>query len=112
MSGGIQPAVIRLPSRRRRRETPPNQPSLIALEAELRTIEIAIGALAARKKGVLSAYRRVLKQSLAVMSILLLLVGSSTGRHHCRTFRLHPGVAPQGLIICFSRRLGPSRSPS
>jgi hypothetical protein len=112
MSGGIQPDVVRLPSRRRRREAAPTQPSLVALEAELRTIEIAIGALAARRKGVLSAYRRVLKQTVATMFILLILVGSTVGRQHCRSFRLYPGVVPQGLIVCFNRRAGPIRSRS
>ncbi len=109
MSDGIPRSVIRLLPRRRP-DPPPNQASLDGLEAELRTIEIAISALAARRKGVLSAYRRVLKQSLATMFILLLLVGSSTGRHHGRTFRLHPGIVPQGLVICFTRRSGPIRS--
>ncbi len=111
MSGGIDADVIKIPPRRRRL-SPPNQIDLADLEAELRTIEIAIGALAARRKGVLSAYRRVLKQSLSVISILFIFIASAADRQHCRSFRLQPGVVPQGLVVCFSRRSGPIRSRS
>ncbi len=96
--------IVRLSTRRRRPQQRRPADTLVDMEAELRSIEIAISALVERRKGVLSNYRRALKRAFSAIFVLLILTGSTTSREGGRTFRHHPGVASLGPLIFRHRR--------
>ncbi len=96
--------IIRLP---RSNKVPPRtrteaEERLADLDAELRTIDQSVKALAARKLSVLSKYRQALRQINSVTLVTILIIAGCSPSKHCR----HPrGIISSGPAVTRGNRL-------